>query len=256
MQKLTVTECCKRRSESTFIVMYAIRNEVNIKKGDYIENEQIYTFVGIDIKGVRQFINIYPDRPNNNRYWLDCFEAMKSKGIKTVLFLSVNDNKNMKRAAKIAFPNITFVDSITDIVPKFYKYSSERNSRDLSSKIHKLYVQKTNADLKNVLTSFKATYNNIIHQKLIEKYFGNIESIYKYSVNIRIMLFKYTANMQLYDKIRLSFNHHNSYITDMTEIYDKLGNVENYFGFTSYTKKEWTLMLNDLMQLYPEIDFI
>ena len=119
MNQLTLSECSKRRLDETYIVVYVIKNEINIKKGDYIEKSDIYTLIGIDIKGYRQFLNIYQDRVNNNR--LDCFESLKSRGLKNILFLSVDDNRNMKRTAKIAFPDIIFVDSLTDLVPKFYK---------------------------------------------------------------------------------------------------------------------------------------
>ena len=108
----------KKRLDQTYLVVYAIKDEINIKKGDYIEKSDVYTLIGIDIKGFRQFINIYQDRVNNNRFWLDCFESLKSRGLKNILFLSVDDNKNMKRTAKIAFPEIIFVDSLTHIVPK------------------------------------------------------------------------------------------------------------------------------------------
>ena len=109
MNELTLTECSKRRLDDTYIVVYAIKNEINIKKADYIEKSDIYTLIGIDIKGYRQFLNIYQDRINNNRFWLDCFEGLKSRGVKNILFLSVDDNKNIKRTAKIAFPDIVFV---------------------------------------------------------------------------------------------------------------------------------------------------
>ena len=42
-------------------------------------------------------------------------------GIKNVLFFSVDNNKNMKRAARVSFPKIIFIDSLTDVMPKFYK---------------------------------------------------------------------------------------------------------------------------------------
>ena len=115
MNELTLTECSKRKLDNTYIVVYAIKNEINIKKADFIEKSNIYTLIGIDIKGYRQFLNIYQDRINNNRFWLDCFEGLKSRGVKNILFLSVDANKNMKRTAKIAFPDIVFVDSLTDI---------------------------------------------------------------------------------------------------------------------------------------------
>ena len=103
---------------------------------------------------------------------------------------------------------------------------------------------------------FNEMYNNAIHQKLSQKYLNNIENLYKYSQNIRLLLFKHSANMQYYDKIRLSFNSNKNYISNIEEIYDKLGNVNGYFCFTSFKKREWTMILNDLIQIYPKIDFI
>lgn len=162
----------------------------------------------------------------------------------------------MKRTAKIAFPDIIFVDSITDIVSKFYKYTSEKNCRKVASKLHDLYTQNTVSEFKNEFDAFKANYNNVIHQKLIQKYLSNMENLYKYSINIRKMIFKHSANMELYDKIRLSFNHNKNYVEDLNEIYEKLGSIEDYFGYTSFKKREWMLMLNDLIQMYPKIEFI
>ena len=256
MKELTITDCPKRRLEDTYLVVYAIKNEINIKKGEYIEKEDIYTLVGIDKKGFRTLINVYTDRKNNNRYWLDCFENLKVRGIKNILFLSVDDNKNIKKAAKVSFPTITFIDSITDIMPKFYKFSYEKNAREIGSKLHNLYVQKTLTDFKEQFKKFKERYNNVIHQKLIEKYLTNIESLYKYSVNIRKLLFRHSANIYLYDRIRLSFNSQKSYVNNLEEVYEKLGGMGDYFGFTSFKKNEWILMLNDIIQLYPDLELI
>lgn len=256
MNQLTLLECSKRKLDETYLVVYAIKNEINIKKGDSIEKSNVYTLIGIDIKGFRQFINIYQDRINNNRFWLDCFESLKARGLKKILFLSVDDNKNMKRTAKIAFPEVIFVDSLTDIIPKFYKYTHEKDARKIASKLHSLYTQKTLTECKEELKKFSEIYNNVIQQKLIQKYLSNIENIYKYSQNIRKLLFKHSANLEFYDTIRLAFNSNSNYVLELEEIYEKLGSLKEHFGFTSFKKKEWTLMLNDIIQIYPKIDFI
>ena len=256
MEQLTMNDCTKRKLDNIYLVVYAIRNEINIKKGDYIEKEDIYTFVGIDKIGFRTLINVYQDRKNNNRYWLDCFESLKTRGIKNILFLSVDNNKNLKRSAKVAFPNVIFTDSLTDIMPKFYQFSYEKSAKEIGSKIRDLYIQNTITDYKENFKKFKERYNNVIHQKLIEKYLNNIESLYKYSVNIRKLIFRHSANIYLYDRIRLNFNSQKDYVNSLNEIYDKLGSMNDYFGFTSFKKNEWILMLNDLIQLYPDLELI
>lgn len=257
MKQLTLTECTKKKLDEIYVVVYAIKNELNIKKGDFIEKSNIYTLIGVDIKGVRQFLNIYQDKENNNHFWLDCFEGLKGRGVKNILFLSVDDNRNIKRTAKIAFPEIIFVDSITSIIPKFIKYTADdKSSKRLNCKIPALYTQKTITEYKNELKNFSDIYNNAIHQKLMQKYLSNVENSYKYSQNIRKLLFKHSANINIYDRIRIDFNSDNKYIEEINEIYEKLEDVDKCCNFSSFTKKEWTCMLNDLMQIYPKIEFI
>lgn len=256
MNELTLIECSKRKLDDTYLVIYAIKNVINLKKSDYIEKSDVYTLIGIDTKGYRQFINIYQYRPNNKRFWLDCFESLKARGLQNVLFLSVDNNSNMKRTAKIAFPDITFVDSLTDIVPKFSKYTVEKDSRKLASKLHSLYTQRTLSECKDELKRFSSIYNNVIQQKLIQKYLNNMDNLYKYSQNIRFLLFKHSANMVYYDKIRLLFDSNMNYVSQIEEIYDKIGNASDFFGFTSFKKREWILILNDIIQIYPKVDLI
>ena len=62
--------------------------------------------------------------------------------------------------------------------------------------------------------------------------------------------------MEFFDRLRLSFNSNSNYVLDLDEIFDKIPNINQYFGFTSFKKREWTLILNDLIQIYPKIDFI
>lgn len=246
MEYLKLNELTKKKLEETYIVIYAIKNEINVKKADIIEKNNIYTFIGIDIKGIRHLLNIYADKVNNSHFWLDVFEGLKCRGIKNILFLSVDDNKNIKRTAKIAFPSITFTDS----------YISERSSKNIAGKIKELYVQKTLEDYKNVFKSFSERYNNVIHKNLIKKYLNNVENTYRYSQNIRNLLFKHSANVQYYDKIRLTFDN-TKYINSFEDLYNELDdNKYKYFGYTSFQKKEWTLILNDLIQIYPDIEFI
>lgn len=89
MQNLKLLDYTKKRLDDMYLVMYAVKNDVNIKKGDIIYNIDIHTIVGINKRGIRQLVGIYQDRQLNNRYWLDIFDNFKSRGLDTVLLLSV-----------------------------------------------------------------------------------------------------------------------------------------------------------------------
>ena len=68
MEQFTLKELIKRELDETYVIIYAIKNEVNIKKAEIIGKTDFYTFVGVDIKWNRQFINMYQDRPLNKHF--------------------------------------------------------------------------------------------------------------------------------------------------------------------------------------------
>ncbi len=94
MQNLKVVDYTKKRLDDMFLVVYAIKNDINIKKGDIIENIDIYTFIGINKRGISQLVGIYQDRPLNNRYWLDIFENFKTRGLDTISFFILTYTEN------------------------------------------------------------------------------------------------------------------------------------------------------------------
>ena len=168
MQNLKLLDYTKKRLDGMYLVIYAIKNNINIKKAEVIENVDVYTLVGVNRKGLRDLIGIYQDRPLNNRYWLDIFESLKSRGLNEVLFLAVDDNKNLKRTAKIAFPMINFVDSLTFIISKFDKYTSEKSARKVASRLYKLYSQEINERYSELRKSGIFTVDNC--KTLFEKW--------------------------------------------------------------------------------------
>ena len=46
MEQFTLKELVKRRLDDIYIIIYAIKNEVNIKRADIIEKTDVYTFIG------------------------------------------------------------------------------------------------------------------------------------------------------------------------------------------------------------------
>lgn len=50
MQNLKLIDYTKKRLDDMYVMMYTIKNDLNVKKGDIIENINIYTLVGINKK--------------------------------------------------------------------------------------------------------------------------------------------------------------------------------------------------------------
>ena len=99
-------------------------------------------------------------------------------------------------------------------------------------------------------------YNNEIFKTLIEKYLNNVEFVYKYSQNIRKMLFLYMPFIDFFDKIRYKYNEQYS-ISSINELIDDLDKSETtHIHYKCISKKDLGLVLNDLSKIYKDIDFI
>ena len=59
MQNLKLLDYTKKRLDGMYLVIYAIKNNINIKKAEVIENVDVYTLVGVNQKGLRDLIGIY-----------------------------------------------------------------------------------------------------------------------------------------------------------------------------------------------------
>lgn len=54
MEYLKLTEITKKKLDETYVVVYAIKNEINVKKSDIIEKNNIFVFKYILLKNVQR----------------------------------------------------------------------------------------------------------------------------------------------------------------------------------------------------------
>ena len=50
IENLKLIDYTKKRLDDMYIIMYAIKNEINMKKGEMIQNVDVYTLVGLNKK--------------------------------------------------------------------------------------------------------------------------------------------------------------------------------------------------------------
>lgn len=239
--------------DECYLIVYAIKINVNVKKDEIIQKEDMYVLIGLNTQGKRRYIGSYLDNKANHRYWLDVFESIKNKGIRDIIFIAVDDNNFLKKCVKVSFPNINIVPSLIDIVDSFYKYFSDKYSTKIRTEIKSLYLCETLDDYQNNYDLFVEKYGkNGIFSSLINKYLININEIYKYDLNIRKVLFNDYMLKVLKNNI-LKLNKNNQYYIEVNDIINLvIDTINNIELFSSYTKKEWLIILESFYKDYKE----
>ena len=78
MEKLTLLECSKRKLDETYLVVYAIKNEINLKKGDYIEKKWCLFLNRYRSKGKQTIYKHIPRQRKQQQILVRLFRNTKS----------------------------------------------------------------------------------------------------------------------------------------------------------------------------------
>ena len=248
MKTRTLEEIKLTGLDNCYLAIYSIVNTINYKNNNTILIKTQYTFVGLNTIGKKRFIGSFIENNDDNRFWLDIFEAFKARGVKDILFMCINNNKALHRCLKASFPNATIVPAVTDITDKFYNYFPDKFSTKIKEEIKSLFLQNDLNDFTNIYTFFKEKYkSNVILNELIIKYLSDIDKLYKYDLFIRDVLFN-TYKISLLRKRIIWEANKCGYIDNIDDLLNLLLNdLNNLENFTSYHKKEW---LNILSSFY------
>lgn len=249
----TLNEIVNTTPDECYLIMYATKIKVNIKIYDTINKRDLYVFIGLNVQGRRKYIGAYLDDKTNHRYWLDIFENIKNKGIKDIIFLAVDDNKYLKRCAKVSYPNINTIPLLLEIMDEFYKYFSDKFSTKIRKEIKEMYLCNDIIDYENKYKLFIEKYGkNGILASLIDKYLKDVKDTYQYDKNIRQALFNNYMLKVLKNNVE-KLNKNNNYYNKVEEIMELVvENLNNIESFGSYTKREWLIILESFYELYKD----
>ena len=240
-----------RDLDDTYTIIYVIKNKIKYNTKDKLVSKYLYSFMGINNLGFRTILDMKIERENDNHFWLDIFESFKARGVKKILFLSIESDNKISRALKISYPDTIITLSLTNIIQSIYKFVDCRGRNVLIKQIKNLCIQESLDEFYDKVKVFKEQYkNNYIMATIVDNNIANFKSYYKYSVNIRKFLFNHNRISDLYDMINKYSK--SNYINHINELWDYLYNDIVYIEeYKSYSKKNWTGVLNDLYLLFP-----
>lgn len=196
----TITE---KNYKKDYMLINIIKNKVDLVQEEKTIQKNLLTIVGIDLIGNRQIIGLSFEKEDDNHYYLDLLEEIKSKGVERIYFIESEDNIKLRRAIKISYPGTNWIESFTMNLIKIWQYYSSRSRSNLISKLKQLYTYETYDEAINYLNIFKEEYkDNKLMTVLLDKYFNNLESNYKYNKEIRLFLFNHNSFTDIYDKIK------------------------------------------------------
>lgn len=179
-----------RTLEECYIVIHQVKTTINtMYDGKYCQKDA-YSLFGINLHGKRQLLYYGVKLNPDSSFWLDAMQNIKSRGVKKVFYMLVNDYKDSKRAIEINFPNVKIYKSPYLLIDKTRGYLSYGYREKTQYQLRNLYLQIDIDDYNKELNIFKELHFHKIYIKIIlEKELEEIANYYTIDYNIRKIIF-------------------------------------------------------------------
>lgn len=192
MEKLNIIDFQKRKLKKFYLSTYIITKDIKIRADTCISDRKLYVLFGYDFIGDRQILGMYFGNDNDQRFWLERFEEIQSKGVEKIMFFVTPKNKNIERCIKIVYNGIKIVHSPDEVLTSITRFLADRPSRKLKLELKNLFLEENIEKFKEELKKFKEIYvDNQIVKVLLDKKEQQIEEYYQYSKELREVFYPY-----------------------------------------------------------------
>lgn len=253
VRKIDINEFRKRKLERSYISVYIVIKSIVVETEEGIEPKNLCVLYGFTALGARKIIAIYFENTEDNRFWLNIFEDLKSRNLRNIMFLVTPKNKNIERCAKIVYNNIEVIRSPEDIMAAIDIFFATKTSRALEIQLKNLLLAENVENCKEKIELFKQQYlHNQLVLKVFEKQEQDILNLYQYNYDIRKLLYQYYAIRDIKRQIN-KLNELQPLCSDISEISKNF--IEYICSFErglSYSKKGWVRLMNILYEVYPK----
>lgn len=144
MNNQSINEVLNRDLDSCFFSIYFLSGKLFYDMGnDYIKERTFYNIFYCNIKGERRYINtIFEDEFTKGSDWYNLFSLWKKKGCEVILHAIIPENKKLKEALSLAFPEVKTFLSCYETLRKIRTYFSTNFSCKVLMQIKNIYLAK------------------------------------------------------------------------------------------------------------------
>lgn len=249
-----VIEWKKRPLKEIYPIIYMDCLYTNIRKENRSEKTAIYVALGIDITGKKEVIGFWEGESESSSFWYGVLEEIKERGVKDILFLCTDGVSGFKEIMEQVYPKTKHQRCIVHIVRNMTPCVQKKEMQTLCNDLKLIYKAKTREEAISNAESFREKYKS--NKILIKKFENNIESminLFDYSENIRSLIYTTNPIESLNSCLRKVTNGKGCFVSiEALEkvLYLRIKELSKKWVRT--TKSNWSLILNELLELFGE----
>ena len=246
-------EIQNKKLKEFYVVVQMVSTELLLGEGTILEPSKVTMIYGLDILGYRTIIGMYIENREDNRYWLKELERVKQRGLKKVLYVSIEENnKKLEQAFKIVY-NPCIKESLNERIEKIAKYTQKKWASFGEQEIIKAYFSNNRAEYEEQMNMIEEKYKeNHIGSILLKEIRKQMDKEIENPLLIRHMINSYASKRKFKNWVKMAEREYEEIknVEDLVE--KKKEKFTTFERMRPYSKGKWSEILNEIYKLHIE----
>ena len=256
MNNQTVNELNNRNLDSCYFSIICFPTNIYFKSSEIdINQKTLYVFYGCNLNGVRKFITaVISDDFSKTSDWYNFFLKLKKRNLQTILYANVVNNKPMKDALSLAFPEVEIFINCFDTINKIFKYFTASYTTNVFSIVKNIYLSNDLNGYEAALSIFYEEFgSNQFLIDLLENDLKSIKKYYDFNILLRKHILCFYFCRDTIKKLSV-FSHSKPYFSTVNEYIELMISLIQRNETKMYSSKsDWLNLLNFIYPIKKDL---
>lgn len=171
---------------------------VNVRNSQGVAcNKPVYVILGIDVEGKRSIIDISMSDKSSaetKSFWLSRFDALKQRGLKDLLFVSMDGVSGLEAGVRALFPDAIVQRCVVHLVRNSLHLVSRKDRDSWCAAVRKIYTAINEEAARNAIEELKQRWpnNQAATHFIEERFLSHILPLFELPSDVRKIV--YTTN--------------------------------------------------------------
>lgn len=189
-----ISEWRNRPLEDVYSIIYMDAVFYKVTESNQIKNKALYIAFGINLEGMKEVLGIWIAESESSKYWLGVLNELKNRGVKGVMFFSIDGLVGMEEAIGAVYPQAKIQRCVVHQIRYSMKFVNWKDRKAFAADLKKVYKADTKEAAWNALLAFEEKWGEK-YPFSIKSWKDNWESLttyFAYPQEIRTLI--YTTN--------------------------------------------------------------
>ncbi len=177
-----------------FVFVDCIFSSVRSEHGEKATQQATYVILGIDLEGHKDVLALSVNPSESKSHWMNLFDSLKQRGVKDILFLSMDGVTGLEDGVKAIFPGTVVQRCIVHMMRNSLKYVAQKDYKEFTCDIKACYAATSESECRLNFEAFKKRWSEKCPGavRVWESHFSHVLQLFKYPSAIRKIM--YTTN--------------------------------------------------------------